>query len=262
MVLYFSATGNTEFIAKKIAAKLGDKCADLLPRIKNKDYKPISPKTPYVICAPVYICEMPRFLKDYLKKVPLKGSRDVYFVFTSGGYAGISGMLAASLMRKKKMNYMGHAEFKMPRNYTASNMYPELDEDEIFRRINNSEKQTNVVAYLIKNRMRLHSRYVFLFEKLVTLPFNPLWVKFRQPAKDFFATEKCIGCGKCVKKCPLNNIELKNSRPLWKGSCAHCMACIGNCPLEAIEYGNITQNKNKYNIGKYLIRNDKNEADS
>ena len=254
MILYFSATGNTEFIAKKLAAKSGNGCIDLLPRIKNKNYKPIVSKTPFVICTPVYICEMPRFLSDYLKNVPLKGCRDVYFIFTSGGYAGISGNLAASLMRKKKMNYMGQAEFKMPRNYVASDMYPELDKEEILRRIEQSEKQTNKVAFQIKNRMKLRSRYVFLFEKLVTLPFNPLWVKFRQPSKDFYATDKCIGCGKCVRNCPLNNITLKNGRPLWKNPCAHCMACIGNCPVEAIEYGKITQNKNKYNIGKYLKR--------
>jgi len=29
------------------------------------------------------------------------------------------------------------------------------------------------------------------------------------------------------------------------------MACIGNCPVEAIEYGTITQDKEKYNFGKY-----------
>ena len=29
------------------------------------------------------------------------------------------------------------------------------------------------------------------------------------------------------------------------------MACIGNCPTRAIEYGNITQNKEQYNFGKY-----------
>jgi hypothetical protein len=29
------------------------------------------------------------------------------------------------------------------------------------------------------------------------------------------------------------------------------MACIGNCPVRAIEYGNITQEKEQYNLGKY-----------
>ena len=61
MILYFSATGNTEFIAKKLAAKLGDGCLNLLTRIKGRSRQPIHSRTPFVICVPVYICEMPRF---------------------------------------------------------------------------------------------------------------------------------------------------------------------------------------------------------
>jgi flavodoxin len=33
MVLYFSATGNTEFIAKEIAKRLGDECLSILDKI-------------------------------------------------------------------------------------------------------------------------------------------------------------------------------------------------------------------------------------
>ena len=61
----------------------------------------------------------------------------------------------------------------------------------------------------------------------------------------------CIGCGKCAKLCPLNNIMLKDGKPVWGDECTHCMACIGNCPTEAIEYGSITQKKEKYNFGKH-----------
>ena len=35
MVLYFSATGNTEFIAKEIAERIGDEALNLLERIKT-----------------------------------------------------------------------------------------------------------------------------------------------------------------------------------------------------------------------------------
>lgn len=37
----------------------------------------------------------------------------------------------------------------------------------------------------------------------------------------------------------------------WSNQCTHCMACIANCPVEAIEYGTMTQNKERYNFGKY-----------
>ena len=49
----------------------------------------------------------------------------------------------------------------------------------------------------------------------------------------------------------INNIEIKDKKPIWNDSCSHCMACIGNCPVEAIEYGTITQDKARYNFGKY-----------
>ncbi len=122
----------------------------------------------------------------------------------------------------------------------------------MIRRIEDSRQKTDAVAESIRNGERLKTRYVFLFEKVVTLPFNPVWVKYKQQTKKFYTTDKCLGCGKCAKLCPLNNIRMTDKRPEWIKSCAHCMACIGNCPVQAIEYGDKTQNKVKYTIDKYL----------
>ena len=251
MVLYFSATGNTEYLAQELAVLLDDECIELLPRVKSGDHTPLHSAKPYIICAPVYVCEMPRFLSRYLKEQTFTGCRDVYFLFTSGGYCGISGPLARGIFRKKGMNYLGHAEFKMPRNYVANDAYPMLAPEEIKSRILNCRDQLSGVAEDIRCGRKLKARHVFLFEMLITLPFNPIWCKYKLPAKDFYATEQCIGCGKCVKLCPLNNIELINKKPVWYDTCTHCMACIGNCPTRAIEYGTITRNKEQYNFGKY-----------
>lgn len=106
MVLYYSATGNTEFIAKELATLLDDECIDLLDRIKNNDNSELHSDKPFVVCAPVYVCEMPRFLSAYLKKQTFSGNKDVYFIFTSGGYCGVSAQLAKWMFRKKKMRYM------------------------------------------------------------------------------------------------------------------------------------------------------------
>ena len=76
MVLYFSATGNTAFIAKELAARLNDECLNLLDRVKTQDYTPLHSEKPFVICAPVYVCEMPRFLSSYLKKQVFTGSNE------------------------------------------------------------------------------------------------------------------------------------------------------------------------------------------
>ena len=251
MVLYFSATGNTEFIAKEIAKRTDDECINLLGRIKEQDYTPIHSDKPFVICAPVYVCEIPRFMMKYLKKLSFTGSKDVYFILTSGGYCGPSGVLLKGIFRKKKMKCHGHAEFKMPRNYVASDSYPMLGKEEVEERILGSYSQLDQVASDILAGNKLKVRHVFLFETIITVPFNPVWCKYKLTAKDFRAEDNCIGCGKCEKLCPLNNIKMADKKPVWGDACTHCMACIGNCPVNAIEYGEITKDKERYNFGKY-----------
>lgn len=251
MVLYFSATGNTEYVARELARQLNDECIDLLPRIRAGDLSPLYSDRPFIICAPVYVCEMPRFLSKYLKQQPFSGSREVYCVFTSGGYCGISGPLAKALFRKKGMAYRGHAEITMPRNYVANDSYPMLPPDEVEARIRKAQSQIDHTAAYIRAGKPLRARHVFLFESLITLPFNPVWCKYKLTAKDFFVTDACVGCGKCAKLCPLNNITIKDGKPVWGDRCTHCMACIANCPTEAIEYGTLTQGKERYTFEKY-----------
>lgn len=249
MVLYFSATGNTEFVANEIANGIGDECLNLLDKVKNQDYSFINSDKPYIICAPVYVCEMPRFMAAYLKKIELLGNKEVYFVFTSGGYAGISGQLAEGIVKKKDMIYKGHAEVKMPRNYVANDHYPMLEVEEIENRIKNACNELSGIIEIIKTGGNLTARHIQLWETVVTVPFNPVWCKLKFTTKDFYTIDKCVGCGKCEKLCPLNNVKVVGGEPIWGDNCTHCMACIGNCPTAAIKYGDI--DKEPYNFGKY-----------
>ena len=251
MVLYFSATGNTEYAARELARQLNDECVDLLPRIKAGDCSPLHSDRPFIVCAPVYVCEMPRFLSKYLKRQPFTGSREVYCVFTSGGYCGIAGPLAKSLFRKKGMTYRGHAEITMPRNYVANDHYPMLPPDQAEERIRKAKEQIDRTAECIQAGEKLRSRHVFLFESIITLPFNPVWCRYKLTAREFYVTDACIGCGKCAKLCPLNNVTIKDGKPVWSDACTHCMACIANCPTEAIEYGTVSQGKERYTFEKY-----------
>lgn len=252
MILYFSATGNTRFVAQRLAARLGDEALDLLDRIRRGDHSPIHSEKPFVICAPIYVSEMPRFLADYLRRTPLTGSGDAFFVFTSGGYCGIGGVHARGIMRKKGLRYMGCAEVTMPRNYIADDHFPVLDTPEIERRIRASLGAIDAAADAIGSGKRLRSRHVWLFEVLISLPFNPVWRHLRQGVGGFHASERCVGCGKCARLCPLNMIQIADGRPKWNGKrCAHCMSCIQNCPVDAIEYGDITQGKKRYRFEKY-----------
>ena len=46
-----------------------------------------------------------------------------------------------------------------------------------------------------------------LYDRFMSGPVNPVFYRFFVKADAFRATDACIGCGKCVELCPLNNIR-------------------------------------------------------
>ncbi len=251
MVLYFSATGNTEYVAKEIARLTDDTCLNLLTKIQNSDYSEIHSEKPFVICSPIYVCELPVFMLKFLKKVKLTGSREIYFILSSGGYSGHADHQAKVLSRKIKMIYKGSADVQMPRNYIASDIYPMLSAEEISEYLSRARVKIPETAEIIKAGGTLTKRHVYIFEALSIILVAGPWRKFILTAKAFYAKDSCIGCGKCAKLCPLNNIKIEDKKPVWGKKCTHCMACIANCPKESIEYGKITVGKERYLFKKY-----------
>lgn len=46
--------------------------------------------------------------------------------------------------------------------------------------------------------------------------------------------DKCIGCGKCEKLCPMNNIKIVDKKVVQNNRCTMCYRCINNCPKQAM----------------------------
>ncbi len=46
--------------------------------------------------------------------------------------------------------------------------------------------------------------------------------------------EECIGCGQCVRLCPMNNLELTDEKAKAGSRCTMCYRCINYCPRQAI----------------------------
>lgn len=48
-------------------------------------------------------------------------------------------------------------------------------------------------------------------------------------------TEKCVGCGACTGTCPVEVLEMKDNKVVYKGEgCIDCGACVSSCPVEAL----------------------------
>ena len=87
MILYFSATGNSEYVAGRIAAGLGDECVDLFDRIRSSDDAPLRSEGPLVVVAPTYAWRIPRVVASWLGRTPLEAGAGVSHLLTPRGTA-------------------------------------------------------------------------------------------------------------------------------------------------------------------------------
>ena len=108
-------------------------------------------------------------------------------------------------------------------------------------------------AHLIHTIRAFEPMKVNLLDKIKSGPVNPLFYKLFVKAKPFYATDACIGCKKCEKSCVMNNITVKEGKPVWGEKCTHCMACICGCPTEAIEYGRKSKGKPRYQCQEFKV---------
>lgn len=244
MILYFSGTGNSEYVAKKITSQTDDELFSINNSIKSGKKEMLDSKEPFVIVTPTYAWRIPRVVEEWIRKTTFSGNNNVYFIMTCGSENGNADKYLRRLCEEKQFNYMGCAEIVMPENYITLFSAPE--KAEAVSIIEKAEPMIQKTIACIADMRKLDAQKVSLADKMMSGFVNQIFYPMFVSAKKFYTTEECIGCGICVKKCPLNNIQLKNGNPEWGTDCTQCMACICDCPKAAIEYGNRSKGKVRY----------------
>ena len=157
---------------------------------------------------PTYGWQIPHVLGNWLKKTRLSGSRKLYFVMTCGDGIGNAGGYAKRFCEKKGMEYMGCGKVVMPENYVA--MFPVPDRTEAERIIGKAIPQADQIAEHIRKENPLPKAEISLLDRFLSTVVNPVFYKLFVHAGKFRTTERCTGCGACVRLCPLSNIRLED----------------------------------------------------
>lgn len=242
MILYFSGTGNSRYVARKIAEASGDDIISINQRIKDGDYSDVKSEKPLVFVGPVYAGRLPRIMDEYIEKVTFSGNKKAYFVGTCAATAWQTVSYVEKLCEKKKFSLLGFNSVVMPQGYIAGGgTQPKNVNDRILKE---AEPKIEKTADIISRQQPLPKEQPG--KAIMSKIINPMMYATMISAKGFKVTDKCGSCGTCVERCPLNNIKLVDGKPTWGKECTHCMACIAGCPKEAIEYGKKTQGKTRY----------------
>lgn len=253
MILYFTGTGNSKYIAKALADRLGDEVVSLNEVIKNNLSKEFASEKPFVIVAPIYAWRLPRVVDEVVLTATFKGSKEIYFVATMGSQTGKCDKYCKKNAKAAGMNYRGFRGIQMPNNYViASVMDDEATNDEIIRK---ALPQVDEIAEAIRAGREIGKTDRTPASGFLSGPVNNMFTKHMNSAKDYEVSDACISCGKCVSLCAMNNVELSSDgKPTFGTRCINCYACLQACPTQAINIPGKTNEHGRYFCKEYAFK--------
>lgn len=242
MILYFSGTGNSRYAAEYLHSILDKEIVSINNRLKMGEYPSFEADDSYIFVVPVYAWRIPRVVEDFIRKCSFTEGKDAWFVLTCGDSIGNAGEYARRLCEEKGLNYRGMADVVMPENFITMFKAPTEEQEPLI--MEKARRRLKSVAETILRDKELTQKCSK--SKILSSVINPVFYRLFVNDRAFRAEDSCTGCGLCVRICPLNNVELVDGKPVWKGNCTQCMACICGCPAEAIEYGKKSVGKRRY----------------
>jgi len=244
-ILYFSGTGNSYYIAKKISDSIeGSKLQDIATLFKEADFHH-DVDDELVFVYPVYAFLLPLMVEGFFKHLKIKRGAKVYLVSNCAGKNMPVNSHVKKIIERKKGNVNASYEVQMPSNYIPfGGAEPDSKIKNLF---DNADKKIEKIINAIKSNESGHFENGNFFYRLFS---KPLWKFFvigikTKGGKGFSQNGRCNSCGICQKLCPSNNIELFEGKPICGDNCEQCMGCLQFCPQEAIELGK-SKGKRRY----------------
>jgi ferredoxin len=244
MVFYFSGTGNSRFVARRVAEAIGQEAVDITVYTKKMEKPEFTETGVYVFVCPSYMSAPARAMTDFVGWAVFPSGIKAYFIVTCAASMGITPRVMSEICEMKGLEYMGSVQIEMPQNYIA--LFTTKDAEENIDIIEKAESEIERISGLILNGEVIENKKIGPVEYSVTKWVRDMYYKNFMKTTKFRVTDKCISCQKCVRVCPLSNISIKDNKPVWGDKCTHCMACINQCPMDAIEYGKGTVGKPRY----------------
>lgn len=246
MILYFTGTGNSRWVAQQLAEATHDTVFNILDLLKEDSIPEELARAETIgVVFPVYAWYAPRAVVHFLSKLRLPDCKYRYAVCTCGDDMG-KGMNRLS----KRFPLDAAWSVAMPNTYIP--MF-NLDDDALcHRKIADARRAIASIAGGVLQQKKTWAVHEGGAPWLKTYVLNPLFVRFIISPKGFHVDEGCISCGKCSKACPVENIQMVDGHPVWGKECIHCMACLHICPKNVIQYRKTSQKKGRYHLADYL----------
>jgi NAD-dependent dihydropyrimidine dehydrogenase PreA subunit len=235
-IFCFSGTGNSFYIANRLAKELGDTKVIMMASVMGSETLEMTERVGFVF--PTYKGFPPLMVKEFIEKVfalqdllPIQYS---FLITTRYKFAGYS-LVATELMLQKAgclSSYSSH--IVMPDGYVP--LMEVQDKQTIDTLYAKADARVERIAREIsEEKLKISAKP--LFTKLAVYRLMPIvHLASKDFSKKFKVADTCTGCGLCYRMCPSGNIVMESGKPIFGDNCLGCLGCYHRCPSSAIEF--------------------------
>jgi ferredoxin len=222
-IFYFTATGNSLYVAKRIGGELYS-----MPQLLKAGRREFADEAIGFVF-PCYGFGIPRLVQEFI--LGSKFTAKYFFAVMTYGNVAASGLRHLEQVGKQAGIAFSYTnEILMIDNYLPVFMV----EDQLKKEnAKNIEENLDQIVSDIHGRRRRTTRKGLATAAISKIIYCYISSKFDGGDKTFSVGDNCNGCKVCEKVCPKNNIKVA-AKPEFAHNCDRCLACIHHCPQTAI----------------------------
>ena len=254
--MYFSPTGTTEKIVKRIAVKIGetknipvDIIDFTLPRARKEEYI-FSTNDVVVLGVPVYAGRVPNVLLSFLSSIKAVGALAVPIVLYGNRNYDDALMELKIILETNGFKPIAAGAFVGEHSFSKILSEGRPDEEDL-------EIADSFAKKIVE---KLNSEKIMSVNVKGNVPIRPYYmpksregyhVDIRKVKPK--VSDECINCGLCVAVCPMGSIEVDNVKE-YIGICIKCNACVKKCPVLARYYDDFGYLYHKKELEEEFVR--------
>lgn len=232
--IYLSGTGNTKYCMNRLVKGLESNA--VIMSLDNPNLvKAIAENSVIILGYPTQFSNAPYMVRDFIhNNSTLWKGKQILCVATMGAFSGDGAGCTARILKKYGAYILGGLHIRMPDSVCDSKLLKK-----------SLEKNRNIVAKATRKieqtvisikKGKYPKEGITFFAHIVGLFGQRLWFynKTTGYSSKLKIHESCVGCGLCVKSCPMKNLSISAGKVVSGGKCTMCYSCISQCPHRAI----------------------------
>ena len=236
---YFTGTGNTRYVTERLCKKLSSAYRTELYDITDKGdlISPLQEADVVLFAFPIYGSAPPIPMRQFVHRAgKLLSGKSVILAETQYFFSGDGAAALGRTVEKYGGKVVAAEHFNMPNNLADVKIFPIKNGSALKRTLDKTEKRMDAFANKILAGKRFRRGFHLLPHAIGYFCQRKFWWKDEKGKRRKLKidAERCVGCGLCVKQCPVANLRMGQKTAAPIGQCVLCYRCVNVCPRKAI----------------------------